>query len=64
MGRLRYKIEWGKERVKTLPIDERVHFLVKNYAREHRITITEATYILLGKALAIEEGLNTRNSVK
>ena len=64
MGRIRYRIEWGKEKVKTIFVDERVHFLVKNYAREHRITITEATYSLLGKALAMEEGLNPRGGEK
>ena len=41
---------YQKER-KMLPVDENVHRLVVLYAKEHKITITEATYILLGKAL-------------
>ena len=56
MARLRYTIG-RRPRVKHLPVEDDVHLCVKMYAEEHDITITEATYILLRKALAQDTGL-------
>ena len=42
---------------KHLTVSPEVHALVKLYAQERRMTITEATYQLLRKAFAVEEGL-------
>ena len=55
MGRLRYVIEARKEtRRKNIPIGEEVHLLLKTYAKEHDITLLEATYRLIGKGFEAE----------
>jgi len=48
----------------SLMVDPRVHILVKLYAKERGITVTEATYILLGKALSQEYGLEFEEAFK
>jgi len=42
---------------KILNVEENVHILIKSYAEEKGITIAEATYVLIGKGLAQEEGV-------
>ena len=52
----RYKLhQWPKR--KHLVISDDVHLCIKMFAEEHGMTITEATYWLLRKALAQEVGL-------
>ena len=47
-----------KERRKHLMVSEDIHILVCVYAKDKGITLAEATYILLGKGLALEFGLS------
>ena len=56
MGKHKYIIELSEKR-KNIAVAEDVHCQIKLYAEEHNISISEATYILLGKALAQEEGI-------
>ena len=53
----------GTERT-SLMVDPKVHMLVKLYADERGMTVTEATYILLGKAFSQEYGFEFEEAFK
>jgi hypothetical protein len=60
--RCRLKLKWTLERNKktTIAVDRAVHALIKLYAAEKGISVVEATHVLLGKAFAQEEGLDSQ----
>ena len=60
----RYRIYYKDQKVKSLIVDENVHALVTMFAKNNKITMTEAVYYLLGKALAIEAGLDDNSPQK
>jgi hypothetical protein len=41
----------------TVAVDRLTHVLVKNYAKQHGLTVAEAVWRLLGKSLAENAGL-------
>ena len=51
----------GQGNQKHLIVEPKVHRIVKLYAKEKGISMTEAAYRLLSKAFAMEEGLEIDN---
>jgi len=50
------------DRRTTIAVDWAIHLLIKEYASRHNMTVAEATWVLIGKALAQEEGLQWKRN--
>ena len=46
----------------TLSVHRLTHVLVKHYAKQHGLTVAEATWRLLGKGLAEDAGVELKAS--
>ena len=62
----KYLLYGGNDKVTpmTLAVEPKIHALIKAYALENKITIVEATYILMGKGLAAAYGIEDIDQIK